>query len=400
MSGPAIRAASADEQRRGFRRLAIRQPTERGAEHGPLAGVTFGVKENIDVAGFPTQAGLRAPPAPASADAPCVARLRTAGAVLVGQTAMDEAALGSTTDNPHYGRTMNPRRDGFTPGGSSGGSGAAVASGAVRFALGTDTLGSVRIPAAYCGIVGFKPGFGRIDTAGVRPLAPSFDHVGVLADSVATAAAAFRAMAGPPPQGASDPATAPVIGVPDGLAGVELEPAVRDDVERALAVLRDRGFAVRPLRMPGWIPTRARKASFLLIEAEAATVYARAIEDPDAPLSDRLRGFLRYGRDCAPDRLDAARAELARVRAAVDAAFAGVDLLALPTCPQVAFSFDVPPPVNQGELTALANIAGVPAISLPIEAGELPVGLQLVAPRGADERLLALAAEIAPLIGP
>ncbi len=370
-----------------------------GGGDRPLAGIPFAVKENIDIAGFPTQAGLRRPPSPAVADAPCVARVRAAGAVLVGQTAMDEAAFGGTTDNPHYGRTPNPRGDDVTPGGSSGGSAAAVASGAVRFALGTDTLGSVRIPGAYCGVVGFKPTFGRIDTAGVVPLAPSLDHVGIIADGVEMAARAFRAIAAPADV-SKGPAWRPVIGLPDSVAAVELEPAVRAAFDRSLAVLSKHGVAVQPVAMPGWVPARARKASLLVIESEAAAIYARWLDDADAPLSDRLKEFLRFGRDCGADRLAEARRELAHVRTASDVAFAQVDLLVMPTCPQVAFPFAAKPPVNQAELTALANIAGVPAISLPVATEGLPVGLQLVGPRGADERLLSVAAEVEALIGP
>jgi Asp-tRNA(Asn)/Glu-tRNA(Gln) amidotransferase A subunit family amidase len=292
---------------------------------------------------------------------------------------------------------MNPRRDGYTPGGSSGGSAAAVASGAVRFALGTDTLGSVRIPAAYCGIVGFKPSFDRISSDGVKPLAPSLDHVGVLAESVAIATAAFRAMASN-----ADTAEAPsraLIGVPDSLSRVELEPAVRTAFEHTLQVLRERGDTVRVVPTPGWIPASARKAAFLLIEAEAAAVYGRWLDDPKAPLSEQLRKFLRYGRDCTADRLADARMEVSHCRAALDAALAEVDVLALPTCPQVAFRFGMNVPINQAELTTPANLAGVPAISVPIAAEDLPVGFQLMAPRGADERLLTIAAQIAPLIG-
>ena len=396
-----VRLADVNEQRRGFRRMVALefQPHVRTPDpaRSPLTGVPFAVKENIDIGGFPTQAGLGTAPPPADADAPCVARLRAAGAVLVGQTAMDEAALGSSNDNPHYGRTMNPRRAGYTPGGSSGGSAVAVASGAVRFALGTDTLGSVRIPAAYCGIVGFKPSFDRVPSIGVKRLAPSLDHVGVLAESVDMAAAAFDAMA----QDARklDTPSRAVIGVPDSLSAVDLEPAVHNAFERALKTLRERGDTVRVVPTPGWIPVTARKAAFLLIEVEAAAVYLKWLDDPQAPLSARLKEFLRYGRDCSPERLAGARAEVSRCRVAIEEALAEVDVLALPTCPQVAFPFEMKTPLNQAELTTPANLAGAPAISIPIPAEDLPIGFQLMAARGTDERLLAIAARTASAFG-
>lgn len=352
----------------------------------------FAVKENIDVAGLPTQAGLRLAPPPAAADALCVQRLRASGAILLGHTAMDEAALGATTDNPHYGRTMNPRRDGYTPGGSSGGSAAAVAAGLVAFALGTDTLGSVRIPAAYCGIVGFKPSFGRLGMDGIAPLAPSLDHVGLLAGSVALARRVFAVLVDAPiAAGVARPA---VLGIPDVLASVEVEPDVRDRFAEALRRLRASGFATRTISMPGWSPSNARKAAFLLLEALASVVYAKELDDPTGSLSEGLVKMLRFGRECGPERIEAARTELARARSAMDTAFSGIDVLVMPTCPQVAFPFGALPPANQADLTALANVAGLPAISLPLGGDapdDLPAGLQIIAPRSADARLLDIA---------
>jgi aspartyl-tRNA(Asn)/glutamyl-tRNA(Gln) amidotransferase subunit A len=390
-----------DEHIHAFRRYALpgsAGPGGTSAAHR-LARIAVAIKENIDVAGWPTVAGLGRSPPVAATDAPCVARLRAVGAVLVGHTAMDEAALGGTTDNPHYGRTTNPRRGGVTPGGSSGGSAAAVAAGMVPLAVGTDTLGSVRIPAAYCGVVGFKPSFGRIDASGVTPLSPSLDHVGILAESVDLAATAFAVMADPP-SGAPAPIEPRSIamGIADALASVTLEPAVQDCFAGAVALLNDAGFDVRRVTMPGWNPAAARKAGFLLIEVEGAAVYARDLDGPAGPLSEGAKKLLRFGRDCAPDRLAAAQAEIERARSAAAAALAEVDVLVLPTCPQVAFSFGVPVPQNQADLTALANLAGLPAISLPLfapDSGELPVGLQLVGRRGRDEDLLEIAAAVA-----
>ena len=148
--------------------------------------LTLVIKSNIAVKGLPHTGGIGAyRHRIANEDAFCVARLRDAGMILVGTANMEEAALGAVTDNPHFGRTENPHRHGFTAGGSSGGSAAAVAAGMARAALGTDTMGSCRIPAAYCGVVGFKPSFGRISVRGVEPLSRRLDHVGVIANTVA-----------------------------------------------------------------------------------------------------------------------------------------------------------------------------------------------------------------------
>lgn len=182
---------------------ATRVDARRAAGHdpGPLAGVPFAVKNLFDVEGVTTLAGskiLAANP-PAAADAFVVRRLREAGAVLVGALNMDEFAYGFIGDNAHHGRTLNPHDPHRTAGGSSGGSGAAVGAGLVPLALGSDTNGSIRVPAAFCGTYGFKPTYGRLSRRGIVPFVPSFDHVGPLARSVADVALAYDAMQGDDP---------------------------------------------------------------------------------------------------------------------------------------------------------------------------------------------------------
>ena len=166
-----------------------------GQRRGPLDGIPVALKDNIDLAGVPTSNGFGGPPwrVPAR-DAEVVRRLRAAGAVILGKLNMHEGALGATTDNPHFGASINPHCPGYTPGGSSGGSAAAVAAGLCVAALGTDTGGSVRIPAAYCGVVGLKPSHGLVSTGGVVPLSWRLDHVGPLTRTVADARLVFTAL--------------------------------------------------------------------------------------------------------------------------------------------------------------------------------------------------------------
>ncbi|MCH8333437.1 amidase, partial [Candidatus Sumerlaeota bacterium] len=162
---------------------------EEGTVRGPLHGVPIALKDIIDIAGHVTTAGgILLPDAPAEQDAEVTRRLRAAGAVLIGKLNLHEYAWGGTTDNPHYGRCYNPWKEGYSPGGSSGGSGAAVAADLCAAALGTDTLGSIRIPSSYCGTVGFKPTYGLVSTRGVYPLSWALDSVGPLARSVEDAA--------------------------------------------------------------------------------------------------------------------------------------------------------------------------------------------------------------------
>src|SRR5258707_1725531 len=229
-------------------------------------------------------------------DALAVARLRSAGAVPIGKTNMDEAALGATNDNPHFGRCRNPHRLEFTPGGSRGGSAAAVAAGLAAAALGSDTLGSVRIPASYCGCAGFKPTRGSIPTAGLMPLSVSLDEIGVLARSVGDCAAVFEAIreAG---AGAAGSPTRARVGV---VIGLDVAPEIAAAVARAAAVLKASGCVVGDCDLAGIDPGRVRRAGLLIAEAEGARVHARLLSDPASGISESLREALAYGAAQAP----------------------------------------------------------------------------------------------------
>jgi aspartyl-tRNA(Asn)/glutamyl-tRNA(Gln) amidotransferase subunit A len=376
---------------------------------GPLNGLTLAVKDNVDVAGMPTTAGIAAfAGRMAERDAPCVAGLRAAGVRILGKVAMHEGALGATTDTPRL--CHNPLRHGFTPGGSSGGSGAAIAAGLADLAIGTDTMGSVRIPAAYCGVVGLKPTAGLVSRRGVVPLSPALDHVGMLAPTARLAAQGLEAMvADDPADPASRPApagwralpAAPIapgglrIGLPQPVSAAPMEPAIRAAWQEAAARLRDLGAIVTPLPMPRWAPTPARRAGLLLIEAEAAALHEALIDDP-AAASAGFRAALDYGRKLDGIRLARALFRLAEARAAALRALDAVDALLLPTAPQRAFAHGTPPPADQADFTALANIAGLPAIALPWPAddGGLPCSVQLIGRPHAEALLVGLAAAL------
>jgi aspartyl-tRNA(Asn)/glutamyl-tRNA(Gln) amidotransferase subunit A len=312
----------------------------------PSGAIALAVKDNIDVAGMRCAAGMqvyrqRIP----ARDAACVSVLKSKGAVILGKTLMDEAAFGALGDNPWFGRCHNPARHGYTCGGSSAGSAAAVAASLCDAALGTDTLGSVRIPASYCGVVGFVPSPGVFPMEGVMPLAPSFDRVGVLSRSVGMAA---------------------------GVAGVRMHgnPRVIEIDSNAL----------------DW--TALRRAALLLVEHEGAQVHAALLRDPDSAISPALRKALAFGREASEERLAKARLEIEAARGKIEAWFEGADVVLLPTTPQAAFAFDRPVPDNQADFTVPASVLGLPAISIPRGNGP---GLQLVARRGADALLLAAA---------
>lgn len=348
---------------------------------GPLAGLTVGVKANIAVAGMPWHAGLAAfETRLAERDADVVALLRQAGAAVIGVLNMEEAALGAKSDNPHFGPVQNPHRIGYSPGGSSGGSGAAVAAGLCDVALGTDTMGSVRIPASHCGVYGFKPATASVSQEGLEPADLSLDAIGPLARDLATLERAARVISGfgdDPLEGA---------GATLVEHGVEVHPEVARTFDAALAALEagPRAVALSHLQ------SRIRFAGFIGVSREMAA-HLRGV-----PTSERLAKLLTYGPrrslgDWAED-----RAILERIRDEVRAVIAEHGFLILPTVPNPPFPHSEPEPAAQADFTCLANIAGLPSISLPAgwTADGLPIGVQLVGPAGAEAELFALARRI------
>ncbi|UCE32120.1 MAG: amidase [Burkholderiales bacterium] len=383
-----------------------RERWRRGAPLGPLDGVPIALKDNIDVAGLPCTAGTaayrhRVP----DSDAVVQQRLAGAGAVVLGKLNMHEGALGATTDNPVYGRCINPLRAGFTPGGSSGGSGAAVAAGLCVAALGTDTMGSVRVPAAYCGVFGYKPSTGAVPMDGIVPLSRSLDTVGPLARSAADTAALAAALLWPGHRGAVEPEPAAGrrwgqlrVGVPRQLAGMPLAPAVLDAHQAFLARLSAAGARLLEVDIAQWDPGRSRRAGLLVSEAEGAEYWHSMLGPALDGLSPQFAAMLRYPARAGAEKLAQARATLAAIRAAGERVFAEVDLLALPTTAQRSFAHTDMPPVDQADCTALANFTGGPSIAIPVAptaaAEELPASVQLMAAPGADRLLLGLASAI------
>ena len=364
----------------------------RRAASGALAGRPVAVKDIIAVEGLPTRCGSPASdPAAASADALLVARLRDAGAEVFATSQCLEFAAGFA--HPQIGDTRNPRDPSRTSGGSSGGSAALVAAGVCDLAIGTDTGGSIRIPAAYCGLVGLKPTFGLVPVNGVFALSPSCDHAGTLTATAAGAAALLAVIAALPPDGgeAGPGRTVGVLGAQ--LADPSVTPEVRDAVQAALAALAGAGWQLREITAP-WLTDlpRFEQALGVIVASEAARVHS---ERDTSGYAEGTRALLEFGSRVTPAQYAAAERDRAELGAAVEASLAGVDVLAGPTVGYCAPEEDPPFGVGhdsaEGRFTGPYNLTGHPAVSVPVPAGGLPVGLQLAARRGSDLALLAVA---------
>lgn len=376
----------------------------KGKALGPLDGIPLGIKDNIDVKEFATTAGIGAlRDSIWEQDAFVTARLRAAGAVFLGKLNMQEAAFGATNANEAYGNCINPWKANFTPGGSSGGSGAATAAGLCAASLGTDTLGSVRIPAAYCGVAGFKPTYGHVSNRGLVALSFSLDHVGPIARSAADLVPLFAAMAAFDPEWPyARPAPKPfkpvkanvkgrVIGRVVGLENVD--PEIAAATEQAVKSLKRAGAKIRDVSLAGFDFGRLRRRALMAVEAEASVELAEPLQKNPEGFSKSLRALLAYGANMAGEKLALAYHEMAQARVVARSLFREVELLVLPTTPQTAFSHADEVPVNQADFTGFANVVGAPAASVPLglsKAG-LPMGLQFVGPEWADAQVLAAA---------
>jgi aspartyl-tRNA(Asn)/glutamyl-tRNA(Gln) amidotransferase subunit A len=357
----------------------------------PLEGLPIAVKANLAVRGLPTHAGIAALAgrvAPTDADA--VAALRGAGAVILGLTNMHEAALGATTDNLHFGRTMNPHREGHTPGGSSGGSGAAVAAGLAAAALGTDTLGSIRIPAAWCGITGLKPSNGLVPTGGLVSLVPRLDCVGPMARSAGDCALLLQAMAAPAP-------ARPLLRVArlEFQSGPELDHGVAAALRLSASLLEGLGHEVSERQVRIDHP-KVRLASFLEAARGAGDLFAGALAAHPQGFSPAFHAAVGYAGSSSPATIAEGARAMEATANELQAVLQMADVLLLPTTPQAAFPFESEPPQTLADFTAPANLAGLPALSLPAgwtESG-LPVGIQLIGRAGEDLSVLALGAQL------
>ena len=392
------------------RSLAMaRDSQQRWAQGRPLSpwdGLPIAIKDNVDVQGWPCSAGTQADrERRPHADAAVVQHLRSLGLVVLGKLNMHEGALGATNANPTYGDCQNPWRAGFTPGGSSGGSAAAVRAQLCAAAIGTDTMGSVRVPASYCGVTAYKPSAGRVSNQGVVPLCHMLDTVGWLTASVVDAQA-LAASLWPSAQDSpivleastsmatvtatASASTRPLrVGRLVQADQVALDPVVAQAYAQLCEQLTQAGVQWVDVDVPLWQPTALRQAGLLLSERDGASYWTDRLGTDLPGLSDGFARMLRYPERAGAAKLAQAQALLDTVRADAARVFGEVDLLLMPTTPQTAFHHNDPVPVNQADFTALANVWGAPALAFPLRTGDLPASAQWLAAPGQDDVLLA-----------
>jgi len=386
-------------ERARARAAALDEAIAAGARPGPLAGVPFAVKNLFDIAGLPTLAGskINRDHPPAKADAPVVARLEAAGAILVGALNMGEYAYDFTGENAHYGPSRNPFDTKRMTGGSSGGSGSAVGGGLVPLALGSDTNGSIRVPASFCGLFGLKPTYGRLTRAGTFPFVSSLDHVGPLARSARDLAASYDAMQG---YDSADPVCVdrpaePVSGLLDGgIAGLRVASAggyfragASPEALAALDAIATALGTTETITIPE--AQRARSAAYVITTTEGAALHLERLHtrpnDFDADVRDRLiagalvpaaavvqaQKFRRWFRE-----------EMLRLFEHVDAILAPATPVVAPLIGQKTFVLDgkeMPTRANIGLYTQPISFVGLPVVVVPVMTPlGLPIGVQII----------------------
>ena len=379
-----------------------------GAYRGLLHGVPIAVKDLVDVRGTRTTSGSALPADIATRDAPSIAQLRAAGAIVIGKTNLHEFAFGTTSDETAFGPVRHPLDASRSAGGSSGGSAAALATGMCFGALGTDTGGSIRIPSAACGTVGLKPTLGEISTDGVVPLSTTMDHLGPMTRSVADAALIFDVLKGRPATGTTAAREPLTFGIPRPYFCDVLERGVRDTLEAAREALVSAGHTVRDVAI-AHAPWTADVYLHIVLP-EASRHHAAWLERHAAAYSPGVRLRLEMGRYILAEDYIRALDLRGALRPAVDRALDGCDALLLPSLaipapPVGATAVDVdgtsaPVRAVMLRLTQLFNITGHPAIALPGRPGRdgLPRGVQIVGRRHATERLLEIGAAVEAVV--
>ncbi len=370
----------------------------------PIDGIPIGIKDNIDVMGSRCTAGTsvyrdRIPPESAE----IVHSLTRAGGLIVGKTNLFEAAFGGTTNNPIYGCCENPLHSGYTSGGSSGGSATGVAAGFFKIGVGTDTMGSVRIPSAYCGLWGFIPTPGRSSKKGVIPLSPTLDRLGFITSSIQDLHSLQEALCGRESTSNILPDVPVLRGLRIGVLSEahfwrsfeslsQEQQMIQSAYASLVALMRKIGVRLIELELDRQYFSFARRSALIKTENEAAHYWAPETGENFNGLSESLAKMLSYGRNISAERLVDIDRTLHRIKRDVCHMFKRVDAIFIPTVLGLPFKHSDNVPDYQADLCVLANIAQTPALGMPLQsAGDWPLSFQLLMPSNTDQKLLQVA---------
>ena len=364
-----------------------------------LDGIPVAVKSCLAVKGLPHTAGIKGFKDNISkGDAHVVKKLREAGAVILGTTNMDEGAIGAISDNSYYGRCYNPLDNSMTPGGSSGGSAVAVASAMAAVAIGTDALGSIRIPASYCGIVGFKPSRNLIDTLGLLPMSWTLDTVGTMARSVDDSFLTLAAILGIPmdPSKLPEDITGTTIGIPWQIIeqSQDLDIEVRTAFDSAIETFKFLGATIKPINFPSYDMKELRRAAWLVCEAEAAEFHLDTLRDNPEYFSDNFLRMMHHGQQASDPLKVKALSIIAAVGDIYSEALLSVDAIITPSTPTTAFAFDTIRPNSQADFTTAPNLVGAPSVAVPYgksDVSGLPFSLQITTDGLSERKAVTIA---------
>ena len=353
-----------------------------------IDGELFAVKANIKVNSFPFHAGIEEFKNNTSLkDDPIIKMIKKNGGIIIGLTNMDEAAFGGSTSSSFYGRCLNPRNINFSVGGSSGGSAAAISSGLAHNAIGTDTMGSVRIPASYCGVFGFKPSSKFISNKDLILLSNTYDTIGFFGKNINNISNLFNLINN---KDCNIPLNIKCI-VPTQIFEDQIEANVLENFKKTILLLKKNNIQVIEKELNYWKPNLHRKALLKIVENEGAKNLSDLLVNNKSKITKLLRSNLEFGQNINKTDIKKIKEDLLKLKVKTQNIFETFDLILTPTTPQSAFNIEKEQPLNQANFTSLANISDLPSISLPHNGTyEQPFSIQLNAANNNDKILLKI----------
>ena len=359
-----------------------------------IDGELFVVKPNIRVESFPYTGGIKEYESSISlTDDPLITKIKNSGGIIIGSTNMDEAAFGGDTSSSFYGRCINPINKNLSVGGSSGGSAAAISAGIVKYSIGTDTMGSVRIPASYCGVVGYKPSSLICSNRDLILLSDTYDTIGFMSNKVNNISNIYVLINCLNYKKTEIKIKNKEIKciVPTQVLEGEIKPNVIKDFKFTISKLKKNNINIVIKNLDFWSPNYHRKALLKIVEHEGAQNLNELIDNDKSQITDNLRKNLLYGKNIKSKEIQTLKFELNKLKNKIELLFEDYDLIITPTTPQNSFNISDNTPENQANFTCLANIADLPSLCLPFYSkNKQPSSLQLISSNMNDEFLIEI----------